>query len=382
MNKITKMLIGASLVLGLATVTNTTTVSAKDSGKTQAMYRLYNPNNKEHFYTASFNEAKTLINQGWGKYEGVAWYAPTKSSKPIYRLYNKTLKDHHYTGDRNEIKVLTSKHGWVDEGVSFYSSDTKAVPVYRAFNKTLTSGSHNYTKDAYEQKVLTTQRGWKNEGVAWYGSKVKAANDNDILVDLNNGYKGIDEVKFSAMTTTNRRNWVRQIIKWAVPLAAEARLYPSLMVAQAVTESGWGESGLAVNANNLFGVKEGTGWTGAVYFTVTGEATTANKQEVVGFKTEADAKNPAKQATKFKLAKKGTYYYIRTNFRKYSSQHESLKNYVSVLSYPRYVNVHRDKAKNYKQAAEAVHQAGYATSPTYAPNLIKFIEQYNLQALD
>lgn len=153
--------------------TTTAKKSDKEEVETVAMYRLYNPANKEHFYTSDFKEAKSLIITGWGKYEGVAWYAPKKSKKPVWRLYNKALKDHHYTTDKNEVNVLTSKHGWIDEGIAWYSDDNKDVKIMRAFHKQLISGSHNYTKDKYEQKVLTTQRGWRDEGVAWYGSNVK-----------------------------------------------------------------------------------------------------------------------------------------------------------------------------------------------------------------
>ncbi len=84
-----------------------------------AVYRLYNPNNLEHFYTASLNERGTLVRIGWGVNEGIGWYAPA-SGAPVYRLYNKTLKDHHYTTSENERDVLVSKHGWKYEGIAWY----------------------------------------------------------------------------------------------------------------------------------------------------------------------------------------------------------------------------------------------------------------------
>ena len=37
------------------------------------MYRLYNPNSGEHFYTASTNERDELLAAGWHD-EGIAWY--------------------------------------------------------------------------------------------------------------------------------------------------------------------------------------------------------------------------------------------------------------------------------------------------------------------
>lgn len=144
-----------------------TYVEATPPVGTTAMHRLYNSSNYEHFYTKDIVEKDHLVNTGWGKYEGIAWYAPT-AGNAVYRLYNKYLKDHHYTLDQNEVKVLTEKHGWTYEGIAWYSDPDKSVPIYRLFNPTLTSGSHHFTTDMTEVNVLKT-RGWKYEGPAWYG---------------------------------------------------------------------------------------------------------------------------------------------------------------------------------------------------------------------
>ncbi|MFC0275926.1 GH25 family lysozyme [Enterococcus devriesei] len=130
------------------------------------MYRLYNPNNYEHFYTANLNEKNHLVKIGWGRYEGIAWNAPSTGA-PVYRLYNSTLRDHHYTLDWNEVKVLTTKHKWTYEGIAWYSDNNKSVKIHRLFNPGLRSGSHHYTKDQNEVNVLRT-RGWKYEGIGWY----------------------------------------------------------------------------------------------------------------------------------------------------------------------------------------------------------------------
>ncbi|WP_284502198.1 glycoside hydrolase family 73 protein, partial [Clostridium tertium] len=39
---------------------------------------------------------------------------------------------------------------------------------------------------------------------------------------------------------------------------------PSITLAQAVLESAWGQSGLTIQANNLFGIKADPSWTGRV----------------------------------------------------------------------------------------------------------------------
>lgn len=53
----------------------------------------------------------------------------------------------------------------------------------------------------------------------------------------------------------------QEFIAKLVPIAEknykEFGVFPSVTIAQAIHESGWGESGLFVQANNLFGIKAG-----------------------------------------------------------------------------------------------------------------------------
>ena len=149
--------------------TTTDTKPTETGGK--SMYRLYNPNSGEHFYTADASERDNLKRVGWA-YEGVGWTAPKSSKTPVYRLYSGT--DHHYTMDASERDNLV-RVGWKYEGIGWYSDDGKRVPLYRQFNPnvvptapTNNSGSHNYTKDLAEHNRLVAI-GWKGEGVGWYG---------------------------------------------------------------------------------------------------------------------------------------------------------------------------------------------------------------------
>ena len=70
---------------------------------TNTMYRLYNPNSGEHFYTANAGERDKVARTGW-RYEGVGWTAPAKSNRPVYRLYSGT--DHHYTASTADCPAL------------------------------------------------------------------------------------------------------------------------------------------------------------------------------------------------------------------------------------------------------------------------------------
>lgn len=131
--------------------------------QTNAMYRLYNPNSGEHFYTASAAERDNVKKAGW-RYEGIGWQAP-KSGTPVYRLYNPNAGDHHYTPHAYEKNDLIKK-GWRYEGISWYSGGSK--PLYRLYNPNAKAGSHHYTLLQSERNNLIKQ-GWRNEGIGWYG---------------------------------------------------------------------------------------------------------------------------------------------------------------------------------------------------------------------
>ena len=159
-------LLALSLLAGL-TLSVDLPVTAADSEDNVAIFRLYNPNSGEHFYTASQVERDTLILAGWNG-EGYAWMAPAYSDQPVYRLYSPSTGDHHYTLSSVERDVCLSA-GWADEGSGWYSSEDAEVPVYRQFNPNATgAGSHNYTRDGNEASFLISL-GWNDEAIGWYG---------------------------------------------------------------------------------------------------------------------------------------------------------------------------------------------------------------------
>lgn len=132
----------------------------------EAVYRLYNPNSGEHFYTTDQNERNNLRSLGWG-YEGIGWFAPTEGGEPVYRLYNPYSGDHHYTMDSNERNILIDA-GWQNEGSGWNSDPARRVALYREYNPNAWTGSHNYTTSAEEHSALVNQFGWIDEGESWY----------------------------------------------------------------------------------------------------------------------------------------------------------------------------------------------------------------------
>ena len=137
------------------------------------MYRMYNPNSGEHFYTAREAERDMLVSVGW-HYEGIGWTAPMASRAPVFRLYNPNAGDHHYTTNKSERAMLLNI-GWQDEGIGWYSAEdgkgaplSGAKPLYRQYNPNAKTGTHNYTVSKAENDYLA-KIGWRAEGIGWYG---------------------------------------------------------------------------------------------------------------------------------------------------------------------------------------------------------------------
>ncbi|GIO09685.1 hypothetical protein J31TS6_57130 [Brevibacillus reuszeri] len=145
----------------------------------------------------------------------------------------------------------------------------------------------------------------------------------------------------------NQKAFIETIAALAVQEMARSGIPASLTIAQAILESGWGASELAVNANNLFGIK-GTGPAGS-YEKVS--------DEVVNGK---------------KIQKKST-------FRKYNNWTESIRDHTDFLLKPIYAKV---IGANWKAACQVVYDAGYATDPEYVQKLIDRIIRYNLNQYD
>ena len=71
------------------------------------------------------------------------------------------------------------------------------------------------------------------------------------------------DTSYMANFTTEQYNFVMEIVEYSYDFKAQYQILTSVTVAQAIEESGWGKSNLAVNAKNLFGMK-GKGTAGSV----------------------------------------------------------------------------------------------------------------------
>lgn len=143
-------------------------------------------------------------------------------------------------------------------------------------------------------------------------------------------------------------DFVNEIKDGAVDAYNKYGVLPSLTLAQAILETGWGKSRIG---NNIFGIKAGSNWTGKTQNCLTGEQ-------------NAD----------------GSRYQIYADFRDYDSVSDSITDHAELLTNDRYKPV--IAATNYKDACVAVRECGYATSLDYSKNLISLVEQYGLDQWD
>lgn len=131
------------------------------------LYRMYNPNSGEHFYTSAGTERDSLVKAGW-RYESIGWTTPVKTNGvAVYRLYNPNAGDHHYTVNEAERDMLIRK-GWRYEGVGWYSDNQKQTAIWRAYNPNAKSGAHHFTASRSEYDFLT-RIGWRGENIGFYG---------------------------------------------------------------------------------------------------------------------------------------------------------------------------------------------------------------------
>ena len=152
--------------------------------------------------------------------------------------------------------------------------------------------------------------------------------------------------------TTEQKNFIEKI-------AAAVNKYKdgynikvaSPIIAQAIIESGWGESQLAAKYNNYFGLKCGSAWTGKSVNMATSEEYTP-----------------------------GVHTNIRDNFRVFDSLEDGVKGYFEFINYSRYANL--KGVTDPETYVKNIKADGYATSSTYVSTLINAIKSYNLTQYD
>lgn len=148
-----------------------------------------------------------------------------------------------------------------------------------------------------------------------------------------------------AMAQAPQEQYIKKWAPTAVKEMYRSGVPASITLAQGLLESRWGQSALAAEGNNHFGIKCHNDWKGKT------------------MKVDDDAKGEC--------------------FRVYDSAEESFQDHSDFLRYrDRYKFLFDLKPTDYKGWAYGLKKAGYATAPTYAESLIKYIEKYKLYEYD
>ncbi len=155
-------------------------------------------------------------------------------------------------------------------------------------------------------------------------------------------------VSYTSVAQTVRLTREQYILKYKELVRKQMKLSgipASIIMAQACLESGNGNSRLATEANNHFGIKCTSAWTGP------------------SIRHDDDAPQEC--------------------FRKYDTPEGSFADHSDFLRYrDRYAFLFDLPRNDYRAWAVGLKQAGYATNPQYAESLIKIIEDNKLYELD
>ena len=133
-------------------------------------------------------------------------------------------------------------------------------------------------------------------------------------------------------------------------------LFPSVVIAQAILESSWGESALAKTYNNHFGMKKGSGtnyggWGGQTVTLKTGEVINGQRVTVNGvFRVYPD---------------------LKASIVDHNGLFFTLSRYKDVLT-----------AKPPREQITAIKNGGYATAPLYVDAVMNIIDDNNLTRFD
>lgn len=244
----------------------------------------------------------------------------------------------------NKITVSIELRKYKDEK---YSGDYKITPVVSVTNGCVITENvdrryfNDYLSNFSNIKIPSVSRSY--DMLAEISSYATGYSE---YLDASNGSPS-GSSSGSSNISESHQAFIDKISEAAVEDYKESGILPSITIAQAILESGWGVSDIH---NNLFGIKAGSSWTGAKSLEWTHE--TVNGQRIQ----------------------------VQAWFRNYDSYLDSIKDHSRILWYSRYENLHGEK--DYRLAAKYLQFDGYATDPTYAEQLIDVIEKNNLVQYD
>lgn len=160
----------------------------------------------------------------------------------------------------------------------------------------------------------------------------------------------IISINFPFAQSQKAMDYINKFKSIAIKSMQDEKVPASITLAQGVFESGYGESYLAANGNNHFGIKCHQ-WKGDSIFKI--------DDDYVG----------------------GVI--VPSCFRKYDNAEDSYRDHIFFLRSNRiYNSLFELDVMDYKGWARGLLAAGYATNPQYAGKLIELIERYRLYEYD
>lgn len=165
---------------------------------------------------------------------------------------------------------------------------------------------------------------------------------------------------FQGTKFSSKQEFVEMLARDAQVLGKQYNIYPSVMIAQAILESGYGESQLTKEANNFYGMK----------FTVGVDEGKFERYDIY--------------SDEFVNGRRVS---LPATFRKYPTAKDSLEDYAKKIAYGLNWDKHfyrgawRDVAATYQEATRSL-TGKYATDPQYDQKLNQIIANWNLNQYD
>jgi hypothetical protein len=159
---------GSLPLLGTAGAEERTDAEAVEPDQFNVVYRLFNPEITNHFYTTSVSERRNAIqNLGYND-EGVEWVGfdrQVQGTNPIFRLYSPSAQNHFYTDTESEAARAADQLGYNREGILVYLYERErfyTTPIYRLYNPQ--ASNHFYTTSESERDNAIRNLGYRDEG--------------------------------------------------------------------------------------------------------------------------------------------------------------------------------------------------------------------------
>ena len=160
-------------------------------------------------------------------------------------------------------------------------------------------------------------------------------------------------------TAAQQQQFIAQLVDAIRQQDDNYGLFPSVIMAQAIVESGWGQSGLSKNYNNFFGMKASSSQFSPYWIPNVSPVSSMLTREFVN----------------------GNDITVNADWRVYNSLAESIADHNGLIG----------KAKRYaaaktartpREQIRAIKNGGYATAPNYVDAIMNVIDRYNLTQYD